>query len=487
MKQDRRAIAMGLAAATCALGLHVLLGDTPEQSETPMVELNVNAVDNHGQPVTDLTAADFQVADAGKPQTIVFFRHAEDKLAPPPTLAPNEFSNRQGAHLPRATVILLDLLSEGFGGGGYSTDQLVRALTPLESAQDLYLYILNAEGRLYAVQGVPEEGQPVTAGEPWTRQAKPLLDKALRQVTAVHSPSIDLGVRLKLTFSALDNLAAYLSRIPGRKNIVWITRGLPIYISGRESVTGEPVDLTPQVRQFSEALDRAGIAIYPVRQVLLDVPDAADEFASLTGGRPDAGKDPAAAIRQAMSDVRTSYQLGYYPPPKNWDSKFHKLHVVCMRKGVRVEAKSGYYAWPEPVGERAQEAINRVAAAPFDAAEIGLRAKLAPAASGGNAAHLAARIDPGDIAWIQSGNQSSASLLLAMVQYPADGKPAISPITPLDLHETGQQLEEAKKDGIAYSQDVMLGPNLKGLRLIVFDWSLNTIGSVSLPVPEPRN
>jgi VWFA-related protein len=106
----------------CLFARSLLLAD----GELQLVNLNVIAVDNHGEPVTDLTSADFHVTDGGKPQQIVFFRHYDNKLTTPPTLAPNEVSNRTNANIPRAAIILLDLLNEDFSSRGYSSDQLVR-------------------------------------------------------------------------------------------------------------------------------------------------------------------------------------------------------------------------------------------------------------------------------------------------------------------------------------------------------------------------
>src|ERR1035438_304445 len=97
---------------------------------------------------------------------------------------------------------------------------------------------------------------------------------------------------------------------------------------------------------MSEGFDRSGVSIYPVRMVMMGSPDSMggagttglgsidtlDQFAELTGGRPNAGKDIGAAVRQAISDMRTSYQIGYYPPEKNWDDKFHKIRPTRTRK-----------------------------------------------------------------------------------------------------------------------------------------------------------
>jgi VWFA-related protein len=467
----------------CVLALVPLIGDEPQTSALQLVNLNVIAVDNRGQAVTDLTRDDFQVTDAGKPQKIVVFRHYDSKLGPAPSLAPDEISNRTGANIPRATVILLDLLNERLGARGYSSDQLERYLEKLESADYLYLYLLTNDGKLFVVHGLPGQGEPNPQTEtPWTREIKPLLDNALREVTRIRPAGLDVAHREVVTFNALAALATDLTRVPGRKNVVWVTTGLPIALSARTSDTGQAVDFTPQVRKLSDALDRFGISIYPVREVLLDVPDAADMLAGLTGGRPDAGKDVGGAIQQAMNDARTSYLIGYYPPERNWDNKFHKLRVTCMRKGVRLDAKTGYYALPEPPAERAEEAVRNAAATQFDAAEIGLHAALSPDPNDRRKSHLEAHIDANDVVWTGEGNQYTGALRLAVVRYSASAQPEISTIVPLDLHQDEQQLDQARKQGIPYSEDLALPENVKAVRLIVFDSGSNAVGSVSIPV-----
>jgi len=107
--------------------------------------------------------------------------------------------------------------------------------------------------------------------------------------------------------------------------------------------------------------------------------DTLNEFADMTGGRPNNGKDIGAAITQAMNDARTSYQLGYYSPFEAGDGKFHKLRVTCTRKGVRIQAKTGYYAWPQDPEAEALQTIRLAVSQPSDAAEIGLRATISPA------------------------------------------------------------------------------------------------------------
>jgi VWFA-related protein len=483
----------------------VRLEGGPAEPESRLVDLNVIALDAHGQPVSDLTVDDFQVSDSGKPQTIIFFRHYDSKLLSSPPAGLNEYSNRAGSNISRATVILLDLLNESFGTRGTAENELVRYLASVEDASDLYLYFLTLEGKLFPVRGIPfTEPQSQTA-EPWTRQIKPLMANAQRTVMSVRQAQNDLAVREKLTFTALEDLAGQLSRVPGHKNIVWITDGIPVILGPNRSDIGQSVDFTPTIRRLSVALDRSGIAIYPVRQVMLGSPDAdgggaggrggrgasgasglgdldtLDQFAGMTGGRPDSGKDIGAAIKQAMQDVRTSYQIGYYPAAQNWDGKFHKIRVVTRRKGLRLQTKTGYYAWPEPPGARAQEAIHQAAAAAFDATEIGLRAKVSADPQDLSVMSFDAHIDANDMVLVQDGATYRGQLRVALASYPADGPPQISSVFPIDLTYSSADRDRVLKEGIPFAQKLQLQDNIKTVRLIVFDQGSNAIGSVSVP------
>jgi len=151
---------------------------------------------------------------------------------------------------------------------GSAWAELVHTLQPLESSQGLYFYILTVDGRTYPVHGLPDpEKEPEHAGTvPWTRQIKPMLDEAMKTVTMVRPTEIWINERVRLTYNALSSLAARLAGLPGRKNIVWITHGVPISLS--PAVTGTDwIDYRPLLRQLSERLDRSNVSIYPVQEI----------------------------------------------------------------------------------------------------------------------------------------------------------------------------------------------------------------------------
>lgn len=482
--------------------------------------------------MNDLIADDFEVTDANKPQKIVFFRHKDSTQWQVPSPAPNQFSNRSSSSVSRATVILFDLMNEAFSTRGTAATQIVKCLQNLDSAHDVYFYLLTLDGRLFAVHGLPGGEEGAAEGAPWNKTVRPLMDKALRDVLRMRPVDVDVAIRVQLTFAALDALGVQLSRVPGRKNVVWVTDGVPITLGPVRSDIGEAVDFTPELRKLSEGLVRSGIALYPVRQLLIGTPDDIggtsggagathpDELegaaggthggarnqtgptdtagvgtqslstlnllAQMTGGRPSSGKDTCAALKQARSDERVSYQIGYYTPESNWDGKYHKLKVTCKRKRVRIQAKTGYFAWVDEPGSGSEQAIHSVLSTEFDAAEIGLLSTLTADPKDKHAADLTARIDARDIALAQEGDHYNGQLRLALAGYLADGRTEISKIIPLDLHFTVAERDKALSEGIRVSQSLPIAEQLRKVRLIVYDRGSNAIGSLTMPVNAPN-
>lgn len=126
MKLQLMAAMAGISTLLCAAG--------SAQPEAKLLDLTVVALDNHGQPVTDLTADDFEITDAGKPQKISLFRKNQPGAGPsqPPLTAPNQFSNRVGSAPPNAVVVLMDLLNMGYGARGMAAHEIVRNFAGLE-------------------------------------------------------------------------------------------------------------------------------------------------------------------------------------------------------------------------------------------------------------------------------------------------------------------------------------------------------------------
>jgi hypothetical protein len=370
---------------------------------------------------------------------------------------------------------------------------------------------LNGEEAEIAGADGSHAGSDSRKPEPWTRHARALIDAATREALQVRPSTLDVWTRIELTYGALNALGGALSLVPGRKNIVWITDGIPLELGPVRSGTGQVIDFQPMARQLSLAFERSQVAIYPAQQIMIGSPNALsdmpgsprgdstsagldsrqtlDQFAAITGGRRDSGKDIGGAVRQAMNDARWSYRAGYAPPPEDWDRKYHKLRITCTRKGVRVQAKSGYYAWPEARSSRMKDAMRAIAATPFDAAEIGLRGEIEHTAGG--ALRIRLRLDAGDIVTVPGDDRHNARLDLAILTYGQgslqSGPTTLSPINPIDLHWTDADLTKALSEGIVFAQDLHLDAATTALRVVVRDDNGGTTGSLTLPVQQtPR-
>jgi VWFA-related protein len=336
--------------------------------------LNVTALDDKGQPVTDLTSADFQIFDDDKPQPIANFNSL--------------FTQGTGKTSPPTILILFDLLNTFAGQREDSTTLIVRSLQPLEAGDSVFLYLLTNRGELFPVHALtlPRQstGPDRGAGDqrphdpPWTQQVRPLLDQAIQKVNAMRLKEYqDEGVSAAATFFALSALGNAFTKIPGPKTIVWITRGAPnwldyrygckdimfpegsgSYLGGRcgnnctrRAAVAKCVDYTPFLQHFGAELTRSD-AIF--QSVMVDPEakvfgqdrgrprDTLRQLAGLSGGHLYFHGEIDEAIAQSLEDVRARYQLSYEAPPAN--GTYHKLRVQCSRKGVLIEAPPGYYA-----------------------------------------------------------------------------------------------------------------------------------------------
>jgi Ca-activated chloride channel homolog len=71
-----------------------------------------------------------------------------------------------------------------------------------------------------------------------------------------------------------------------------------------------------------------------------------DRIAKETGGAHiDAAlTDPHAYFRQIAEDLRTSYELGYYPTNSGRDDTFRKIVIRPKQAGLRIRTKTGYFS-----------------------------------------------------------------------------------------------------------------------------------------------
>jgi VWFA-related protein len=381
-----------------------LLSAQEFRTGTTLVEFTVVALDSRGDPVTDLTKADLTLTDRGQPREIAFFRFdggaALVENAPPlPSLSPGFVTNRpeyQPEPQRNVTAIVMDLVNTAAPDQNRAREQLlrhlkalpantpvglfrfsdtepVRMMAPFTNQSDLLRWQIGAlstslrrelvtpgyqakpivGGECGAADGsgpVPGAGAPGTAGgrgsSTMAEGMAVFVESNSRGLSAVNQ-TIRLS-RLDMTLANLEALGNHLSAIPGRKNVVWISSGMPIQLKAQRT------NFEPPIRLAAQRLANQGISIYPVdakgncrpldtssNEGLYGINDATQDvfstlnvIADVTGGRVTKYDDDLSkGVFNAANDLRGTYTVGFYAADEP-DDRWHSIGLGTKGKAV---------------------------------------------------------------------------------------------------------------------------------------------------------
>ena len=475
---------------TMALTVSGLLAQAP--GAPPLIRLYPIVTDaTTGQPVTDVTAADFKIVDQGKPETILFFH--KPVTGPTAPLAALEHSNRAGGP-PHSIAILFDLMNENQNDRIDNWHMLSKTLPELESGKSIYFYLLNLEGELVPIHAI----SPGAADdESWPKDAASVLDKAMK--IASHGRPVHMGQedQVKSTFHQLEVLGTSLAVFPGRRDIVWITDGMQNVYNPKLPCNSDWVDCALYVPHLGFTLASAQVAVDPVSysrdlttavnpMMQMDTPSHPNagaptnattalgdyqqhnvqgsqggdpgldltQMALLTGGRSFFRTEFRGVLKEIAADESSAFEIAYDPTAENWDAKWHRIHVTCEKPGLKVQVRERYYAdagKATPI-ERMKAALMGAFQSPADAADIGLRTKIAPLADKPGV-HMDVRINPSDLLLREQNGKFTGSIYLLISDRSATaplGEPTVANY-PFDL--TAAQHDAVMKEGIPIPLD----------------------------------
>jgi VWFA-related protein len=504
----------------------------PFRVATRLVPIDV-VVHKDGQPVADLTAADFKIAEDGKDQKIEFFsvidaRSSRSANPASPALparpAPNvaEVTNRPNGRVPlTATVVLFDRLNTRFEDQVQAREEIIAFLSQVKPDERVALYVLDSN--------------EIRVLHDFTRDAASLVRTLMRyraatspELAAADAPAAPLApigngdvdaetaawleetrtmvaananvARAKTTLSGLEEIANHLGGISGRKNLVWVSSSFPLRIDdGREHRT-----MTAELTRAVRAVSSAGIAIYPVDTRGLIAPfqgvkptetlsgigrnaqplpnpsgiamtmpavDAMSELATRTGGRVFYNSNNiGGAIGKAMDDSRVTYVIGYYPTNDRFDGRFRDLKVTVRRPGAEVRHRSGYIA--TPAGASKSESLVDIAHRALDATGIGVTVNV-----DGDA--VAIRVDPSAITITPSGSTFDVAIDLLVAERLPNGSLVKDLEKTLNLRLTAEQRDQLLKEGFSMTRTVARTPGAS-LHVVVRDQPSGIAGSVTV-------
>jgi VWFA-related protein len=338
---------------------------------TRLTLVDVVVTDSKGQPVHGLTQADFTVKEDGKPQPIKNFEEMDGERSAEARLPPNIYTNRTMPGARALNIILFDQVATGISTGLRPHPETLKAAKDASldylqtmpegtqvaimemdgsglhlrqgftSDRDLLLAAVNAITYQRALEGQWDPpSSPSTPGIPPERPNFLLLCNAMNYQSAQ-------------TLNALNQLSMFVSSVPGRKNLVWFTPGVPWLASYQPFSRSQNLvcltDFTPQLQAVYGRLTAERVALYPTdprgliaNVVMFTDNDALEEMAKATGGKAHFNNGLGEALRDDITAAADYYALSYVPPLSKYDGKYHTIKVTVDRPGLQLQYRQGY-------------------------------------------------------------------------------------------------------------------------------------------------
>jgi VWFA-related protein len=371
------------------------------------VRVDVIVTDRDGKQVSDLTQADFDVSEDGKPQTIETFKMVQlggelKSGAEPPRPIRNSFDEESEAARDdvRIFAIFLDDYHVRLGSSMGVRDPLINFVTTQLGSVDLVglMYPLTPLVDVRMTRDRDSVGRALKTFEGRKYDYRPRNEFEDRY--ALYPASTVEQIRNQVSLSALKALVTHLGGLrEGRKAIILVSEGytslLPPQL--RDPIASMPglgnpnrgnpmagqgsgledrarftadLDLQTELREVYDAANRTNTTIYALdprglaasefdisqnvglqqdQQALNTSLDSLRTLAEQTDGRAIVNRnDLTGGLRQVIRDSSAYYLIGYNSTQARSDGKFHKIEVRLKttqnRRGLQVRARKGYWA-----------------------------------------------------------------------------------------------------------------------------------------------
>ena len=387
------------------------------KANAQLVIVDVVATDNKGVAIHNLKASDFTVLEDGTAQQVKEFE--EHVAAPPqkarpamPHLPPGIFTNYTPVPPGSAVnVLLLDALNTQMKDQMYVRQQLLDFLNKTPPGTNIAIFGLN--DRLILLQGFTSNLEALKMVVEKSRASSSLLladstgngsdlnGPVSQQISNVMGDAVDMAqlmasvqqfeavqastdsqIRAKATLDAMNQLAHFLSGIPGRKNLIWFSGSFPLTVlpdlTGVEHPFEVVGDAGEEARDTEDLLARSEVSVYPVLayglpttntpigttptlsnlsnagiigtltkvdQANFDQQNSVKQIASRTGGQAYVdGNGLSEAVGKAIENGANYYTLTYTPTNAKQNGAFRKIQVKLARPGVNLSYRTGYFA-----------------------------------------------------------------------------------------------------------------------------------------------
>jgi len=471
----------GLAQSTSGDGTAPI---TTLQADTRAVLVDVVVTKGNGEPVTGLTKSDFAVAEDGKVQTVLSFdEHVPRgvKAVTLPAMPPDVFTNVPSAPAADAlTVILLDGLNTPQQDQSYVRDQILAFLKATPGDAPVALFTLGDRLRLVLgfngsradlIAAIEDKKTGVGPQKTYvSRSPQDALDEqehiakmqmmlggfgrstagvASARFSEEEMKGFNRELKTEMTVEALQNLARYLAKIAGRKNLIWFATEFPLQFFPSMNSKGmyDLGVLNNGMKQVADLLTVSRVAIYPVGAHGMDTRNWMEGDNAGSGGRPSAGgalmgdlkqgdaeseantsvmtelaqetggemihntNDMVGAMRRAIDNGTHYYTLSYSPTNAKMDGQLRSIQLKMTSGRYKLSYRHGYYAFDDATPRPKQDsvAVARAALAVAREETTASALKLAP---------------PALLPLLQHGSPSSTQILYGLRVARSPAQPA---------------------------------------------------------------
>ena len=328
-----------------------------------------------GSNASGLHGSDLRVFDDGKAQTILSLepmdRGSATAQGEPGTARPTESPDRNS--YPHSVIILLDALNTEWSDQVFAHRAVEHLLDAPSSGERIAIFALG--DRLYLVHDftsdiaelraalhklsvkAPHADTAAASPSPYSAAVSFSSLAAFSNSMHTHDHVTDFEARffqrrrILSSFEALTAIANLAKKIPGQKDLLWVSSAFPLLIHG----TTDPLDndsYFDQAKEATQILSSAGLRVYPVdARGLSASPNAyinimtMQEFADQTGGKAFYNNnDLTSLMRSALEDSRKGYLLTYSPNDLRADGSFHAIRIKTVHGGVKLRYRLGYFA-----------------------------------------------------------------------------------------------------------------------------------------------
>jgi VWFA-related protein len=315
----------------------------PTADKTVVLDVVVDAKNSRtAGPVTGLQQQDFTVLDNKAPRT------------------PTSFRAITAGQEPIRVVALIDAVNIKPSGLGNERDQLYKFLRAQGGhlAHPTSIAILTDTG-LQLLGGFSTDGNAIS-------------DNLQKQVIGIRTIPNSTGVygeqeRVRLSYTAVQTLAAHEAGKPGRTVVLWLSPGWPLLSQeGIELSHEQQARIFTDVVNLSTQLREARVTLYALDPIGAGEPVAYGEFlkgvgkagqaavgdlalqvlAIKSGGLSLNANNLAEEMQWCVADLDAYYEISFPMPPSETRDSFHHLEIKLDKPGLTARTRDGYYAQP---------------------------------------------------------------------------------------------------------------------------------------------